>query len=153
MTWLGTNTSIKKVAGLNQSYINQTPYMCNIFAFVLQRFYVATSRQLKRLQSKTRSPIYNHFNETVSGASVIRAYGVCDNFIDTSSERVDLNQRYQYAIISANRYIGSYFLHLNLIGDCTLFFHAFWFGDCTLFFSHVFDLVIALYFFHTYLVW
>lgn len=69
-----------------------------------QRFYVSTSRQLKRLQSKTRSPIYNHFGESVSGASVIRAYGVQDRFIDISDDRVDLNQRFVYASITANRW-------------------------------------------------
>lgn len=70
---------------------------------LFQRFYVATSRQLKRLQSKTRSPIYSHFSETISGATVIRAYCAEKSFIKTSNDRINLNQRFQYAIISANR--------------------------------------------------
>ncbi|XP_071120825.1 multidrug resistance-associated protein 1-like isoform X2 [Mytilus edulis] len=88
------------------------------FYFVAQRFYVATSRQLKRLQSKTRSPVYNHFGETVSGASVIRAYGAQERFIETSDQRIDMNQRFSYASITANRWLG---VRLEFLGNLTVF--------------------------------
>ena len=39
-----------------------------------QRFYIVTSRQLKRLYSVSKSPLFSHFSETVTGSPVIRAY-------------------------------------------------------------------------------
>jgi len=72
--------------------------------FVIQRFYVATSRQLKRLESITRSPIYSHFQETLLGVASIRAYKTQKRFILESERRVDYNQIAYYPSICANRF-------------------------------------------------
>jgi ATP-binding cassette subfamily C (CFTR/MRP) protein 1 len=74
-----------------------------IIYYFIQRFYVASSRQLKRLESVSRSPIYSHFGESVTGAQTIRAYGVQDRFIRESESRVDFNQVCYYPSIIANR--------------------------------------------------
>ena len=41
--------------------------------YYIQRYYRLTSRELKRISSVTLSPIYAHFNETVTGLTTIRA--------------------------------------------------------------------------------
>ena len=91
-----------------------TAYHCTDHTF-LQRFYVRTSRQLKRLESVTRSPIYNHFSETLSGVSVIRAFSHQNQFIEQSETRVDDNQRCYYPNIVSNRLVNSI--------DCLSFYH------------------------------
>lgn len=70
----------------------------------LQRFYVASSRQLKRLESVSRSPVYSHFNETLLGVSVIRAFEEQERFIRQSDLKVDENQKAYYPSIVANRW-------------------------------------------------
>uniref|UniRef100_A0A2K6C5F2 Multidrug resistance-associated protein 1 n=1 Tax=Macaca nemestrina TaxID=9545 RepID=A0A2K6C5F2_MACNE len=72
--------------------------------FFVQRFYVASSRQLKRLESVSRSPVYSHFNETLLGVSVIRAFEEQERFIHQSDLKVDENQKAYYPSIVANRW-------------------------------------------------
>ncbi|XP_070707853.1 ATP-binding cassette sub-family C member 3 isoform X2 [Pempheris klunzingeri] len=91
-----------------------------IYVFV-QRFYVATSRQLKRLESVSRSPIYSHFSETVTGASVIRAYGRQSAFVLMSDMKVDENQKSYYPGIVSNRWLG---VRIEFIGNCIVLFAA-----------------------------
>ncbi|XP_044159893.1 multidrug resistance-associated protein 1-like isoform X2 [Bufo gargarizans] len=87
--------------------------------FFVQRFYVATSRQLKRLESVSRSPVYSHFNETLLGASVIRAFGEQKQFIKISDFRVDENQRAYYPGIVSNRWLA---IRLEFVGNCIVLF-------------------------------
>lgn len=75
----------------------------NHFPFFPQRVYVATSRQLKRIESVSRSPIYSHFLETINGASTIRAYSQQQRFIRDNYYRTDENQVAYYSSISSNR--------------------------------------------------
>ncbi|KAM5135322.1 ATP-binding cassette sub-family C member 3 [Mantella aurantiaca] len=89
--------------------------------FFVQRFYVATSRQLKRLESVSRSPIYSHFSETITGASIIRAYGRQSSFIQLSDNKVDENQKSYYPGIISNRWLG---IRVESVGNCVVLFAA-----------------------------
>ncbi|XP_056607956.1 multidrug resistance-associated protein 1 isoform X1 [Triplophysa dalaica] len=89
--------------------------------FFVQRFYVASSRQLKRLESVSRSPVYTHFNETLLGTSVIRAFGEQQRFIRESDNRVDHNQKAYFPSIVANRWLA---VRLEFVGNCIVTFAA-----------------------------
>nr|XP_015857887.1 multidrug resistance-associated protein 1 isoform X3 [Peromyscus maniculatus bairdii] len=89
--------------------------------FFVQRFYVASSRQLKRLESVSRSPVYSHFNETLLGVSVIRAFEEQERFIRQSDLKVDENQKAYYPSIVANRWLA---VRLECVGNCIVLFAA-----------------------------
>ena len=81
--------------------------VCNV-----QRFYIPTSRQLKRIESTTRSPIYVHFSETITGSSTIRAFQQQQRFTEHSEQLVDHNLVFYFATIASDR--SPLFNHLTL---------------------------------------
>ena len=80
----------------------------------IQRYYLRTSRELKRLDSVSRSPIYAHFQESLSGISTIRAFRQQQRFSMENEWRVDANQRAYFPSISANRWLA---VRLEFIGS------------------------------------
>ncbi|NXU21396.1 MRP2 protein, partial [Pardalotus punctatus] len=93
----------------------------SIFYYFVLRFYVSTSRQLRRLDSVTRSPIYSHFGETVSGLSVIRAYGHQERFLMQNETTMDINQKSVYSWIISNRWLA---IRLEFVGSLVVLFSA-----------------------------
>jgi ATP-binding cassette subfamily C (CFTR/MRP) protein 4 len=69
----------------------------------LRRYYIHSSRQLKRLESVTRSPIYALFSSSLDGLTSIRAFDVQGDFLNMFMERIDTNSR-AYFILSATSY-------------------------------------------------
>ena len=92
-----------------------------IIYYYVQKFYVATARQVKRMESVTRSPIYTHFGETISGASTIRAYNRGKDFIAENETRIDRNQVCYYPSYVANRWLS---VRLETIGNFIIMFAA-----------------------------
>ncbi|KAG9508844.1 Multidrug resistance-associated protein 1, partial [Fragariocoptes setiger] len=97
------------------------PLAC--FYYAIQKIFIVTTRQLKRLESITRSPMYSQFSETLSGVSVIRAYNCTNRFIDQSNKLVDTNQSCCYPNVIANRWLSTRLeLFGNLMATCSALF-------------------------------
>ena len=86
----------------------------SIVFFFIQSFYVSTSRQLRRLESVSRSPIYSHFGESITGVATIRAFGRERDFMRMSEEKVDTNQVAYYPSIMTNRWLA---IFLEFLGN------------------------------------
>ncbi|KAM3568437.1 hypothetical protein VYU27_009440, partial [Nannochloropsis oceanica] len=83
--------------------------------YLAQNYYVPSSRELKRLDSVSRSPIFSHFGASLEGTSTIRAFRAQYMFIKDSEKRVDYNLQAYYMYIASNRWLA---MRLEFVGAC-----------------------------------
>ncbi|KAI7849482.1 P-loop containing nucleoside triphosphate hydrolase protein, partial [Circinella umbellata] len=69
--------------------------------------FVYTSRELNRMVSVSRSPLFSHFSETIVGVSTIRAFGASRRFMQEMLKRVDTNARPYYFEWVMSRWIST----------------------------------------------
>jgi len=77
------------------------------------RYYLATSRELKRLDAVSRSPIFAWFSESLNGLSTIHAFRQQTIFTQNNHFRIDRNQICYLPSISVNRWLA---VRLEFVG-------------------------------------
>ncbi|WPT17490.1 Multidrug resistance-associated protein 1 [Picochlorum sp. SENEW3] len=84
------------------------------FAYAsIQKRYIATSRELKRLDSLAMSPIFSHFSETVQGLTVVRAFRAQGNFESKNKVLLNESNRCFWPTQCVNRWLS---VRLELLG-------------------------------------
>ncbi|KAF7364178.1 hypothetical protein MSAN_01077100 [Mycena sanguinolenta] len=63
-----------------------------VFGTYFLRFYLATSKQFRRLEAESKSPLYTLFGSTVSGLVTVRAFGAQDFFRSQNAAFVNESQ-------------------------------------------------------------
>ncbi|CAL5367290.1 unnamed protein product [Camellia sinensis] len=81
----------------------------------------STSREVKRLDSITRSPVYAQFGEALNGLSTIRAYKAYDRMANINGKSMDKNIRFTLVNISSNRWLT---IRLETLGGIIIWFTA-----------------------------
>lgn len=75
--------------------------------YSIQDYYVKTSGQLKRLQSVSKSPLYQHFSESLAGVSTIRCTtGLAQQFVQENEKRSDLIVHRSNLFMLTNRWLS-----------------------------------------------
>eukprot|EP00935_MAST-01C_sp_MAST-1C-sp1_P002445 g2445.t1 len=79
-----------------------------LWVFVkLRNFYLASSREVKRLEAVSRSPIYSLFSEMLAGLPTIRALdGSQRQWQRELRERLDANSRGYFCFLATSRWLG-----------------------------------------------
>jgi ABC-type multidrug transport system fused ATPase/permease subunit len=82
-------------------------------------FYIRSSRDLKRIEAVQRSPLFQHFGETLTGVVTIRAYGDESRFIQESNVRVNTHNRPFIYLWATNRWLA---FRIDIAGALVSFF-------------------------------
>ena len=83
--------------------------------------YRNTAREVQRLDSISKSPIYTAFSEALNGASTIQAFGATARFCSSNMDRLDFNLRAGFLSAAANRWLT---IRLEFLSNILLFFTA-----------------------------
>ncbi|KAJ4837826.1 Multidrug resistance-associated protein 1 [Turnera subulata] len=84
-------------------------------------YYQSTAREVKRLDSISRSPVYAQFGEALNGLSTIRAYKAYDRMADINGRSMDNNIRFTLVNMSSNRWLA---IRLETLGGLMIWFTA-----------------------------
>ncbi|KAK7331399.1 hypothetical protein VNO77_25623 [Canavalia gladiata] len=84
-------------------------------------YYQSTAREVKRLDSISRSPVYAQFGEALNGLSTIRAYKAYDRMADINGKSMDNSIRFTLVNMSGNRWLA---IRLETLGGLMIWFTA-----------------------------
>ncbi|KAM5360718.1 hypothetical protein ACJA88_014729 [Fusarium oxysporum] len=83
-----------------------------LILWLIQRFYLRTSRQLRLLDLEAKSPLYTHFLDTSRGIATIRALGWTGENIKHNHRLLNQSQRPMYLLSMVQRWL---YLTLNVV--------------------------------------
>uniref|UniRef100_A0A803QEB7 ABC-type xenobiotic transporter n=1 Tax=Cannabis sativa TaxID=3483 RepID=A0A803QEB7_CANSA len=92
-----------------------------ILFYMAYLHYQSTAREVKRLDSVTRSPVYAQFGEALNGLSTIRSYKAYDRMAYINGKSMDNNIRFTLANFSSNRWLS---IRLETLGGIMIWLTA-----------------------------
>ena len=92
--------------------------LVSILYYLIGLLYLTGSRELKRFESITKSPIYQHFSETLVGVTTVRAYGDETRFMQDNIQKIDENNKPFFYMWVANRWLS---FRIDIIGSFVIF--------------------------------
>ncbi|KAI8472504.1 MAG: P-loop containing nucleoside triphosphate hydrolase protein [Monoraphidium minutum] len=93
----------------------------SLLYYRVQRLYLATSRELKRLDALAFSPIFQHYSESLTGLATIRAFGRQDLFADVNRTHIKQSNRAWWPTQLLNRWLS---MRLEMTGAVVVFVSA-----------------------------
>uniref|UniRef100_A0AAA9TD18 Multidrug resistance-associated protein 4 n=1 Tax=Bos taurus TaxID=9913 RepID=A0AAA9TD18_BOVIN len=79
-----------------------------ILFFVLRRYFLETSRDVKHLECTTRSPVFSHLASSLRGLWTIRAYKAEQKFQELFDAYQDLHSEAWFLLLTTSRWLAVY---------------------------------------------
>lgn len=74
--------------------------------YLIQRFYLRTSKALRIMEVEAKAPIFGHFTETSNGLTTIRAFGWQDSWKESCRHKIDESHRPYYLLLCVQTWLG-----------------------------------------------
>ncbi|KAF9379864.1 hypothetical protein CPC16_010561 [Podila verticillata] len=103
--FLGTLTVVIMITAITPQFLFPA-FLISILFVIMATLYLRSSRELKRIESITKSPIFSHFGESLSGVATIRAYGQEKRFQHENLEMLDDHNRPFFYLWVCNRWLS-----------------------------------------------
>ncbi|ETS77081.1 hypothetical protein PFICI_10955 [Pestalotiopsis fici W106-1] len=109
---LNTLFCVSQAIGQAAVMLTSSPYLAISYPFlgallyIVQWFYLRTSRQLRLLDLEAKSPLYTHFLDTLKGITTLRAFGFIPNEISKNSHLIDSSQRPAYLLLMIQSWLN-----------------------------------------------
>nr|XP_036880742.1 multidrug resistance-associated protein 4 [Manis javanica] len=101
--------------------------LLGILFFVLRQYFLKTSRDVKRLESTTRSPVFSHLSSSLQGLWTIRACKAEDRFQELFDSHQDLHSEAWFLFLTTSRWFA-----VRLDAICAIFVIVVAFGSLIL---------------------
>lgn len=111
-------TIIVLISAITPAFLIAAVFISLLY-YLIGRFYINSSRDLKRLESVQRSPLYQQFGETLVGMTTIRAYGDELRFIEENQQKINTHSRPFLYLWAANRWLS---FRVDIVGALVSFF-------------------------------
>ncbi|KAF9184642.1 Multidrug resistance-associated protein 1 [Haplosporangium sp. Z 11] len=85
-------------------FLIASPFIFAVF-YIIKTYYMHASLATKRMMQVLKSPIFQHFQETLAGVSTIRAMGLQESFIHASAVKADLHANAFLAVSYCIRWV------------------------------------------------
>ncbi|EGX94981.1 ABC transporter, transmembrane region, type 1 [Cordyceps militaris CM01] len=97
---------------IGSSYVGAAIPLCIGALYIIQLYYLRTSRQLRLLDIESKAPLFSLFVESIEGLASIRAYNWSGNYMQRSMDILNTSQKPYYLMWCIQRWLT---LVLNLV--------------------------------------
>ncbi|XP_015372663.1 PREDICTED: probable multidrug resistance-associated protein lethal(2)03659 [Diuraphis noxia] len=101
-----TAFGIVTLVGIVNPYLALPTFVLLILFLKMRKIFMTTTRNVKRLEGVTRSPVYTHVNSSLQGLATIRAFNVEQILIQEFTSHQDLHSSAWYMFITLSRAFG-----------------------------------------------
>jgi ATP-binding cassette subfamily C (CFTR/MRP) protein 1 len=90
---------------IGSGYVAATIPGCIIIIYLIQVYYLRTSRQLRLLDIEAKAPLFSQFLETLGGVACIRSYGWTEQYLERNAEIINHSQKPYYLMWCIQRWL------------------------------------------------